>query len=107
MFLTNVAVGALFRALAFVLDSAEARAATARGRAARGRPPALRVPSLACTLTHPPASPHSPTPPRQAAAAAPGPFIALQLVFAGFLIAPSQMGTHMWMIWMYYTSVFA
>ena len=48
MFCCPVAVGSLFRALAFLLDSPEA------------------------------------------AAAAPGPFIALQLVFAGFLIVPKH-----------------
>ena len=65
VFLVNMAVGSLFRALAFALDTQEA------------------------------------------AAAAPGPFIALQLVFAGFLIAPANMGTSMWMIWLYFSSVFA
>jgi ABC-type multidrug transport system ATPase subunit/ABC-type multidrug transport system permease subunit len=46
-------------------------------------------------------------PSTEAASAASAPFIALQLVFAGFLIAPKDMGTHSWLIWIYYTSVFA
>jgi len=46
-----------------------------------------------------------PTP--EAAAAAPGPFIAIQLIFAGFLIAPTAMGTGMWLAFIFYSSVFA
>jgi hypothetical protein len=46
-----------------------------------------------------------PTP--EAALAAPGPFVALQLVFAGFLIPPAQMGTAGWLVFIYYTSTFA
>ena len=46
-------------------------------------------------------------PSTEAASAASAPFIGLQLVFAGFLIAPKDMGTHSWLIWIYYTSVFA
>jgi ABC-type multidrug transport system ATPase subunit/ABC-type multidrug transport system permease subunit len=46
-----------------------------------------------------------PTP--EAALAAPGPFVALQLVFAGFLIPPAQMGTSGWLVFIYYTSTFA
>ena len=65
VFCCNMAVGALFRLVAYVV----------------------------------------PTP--EAAVAAPGPFVALQLVFAGFLIPPKQMGTSMWMVFLYYTSVFA
>lgn len=65
VFCCNMAVGALFRLMAYVV----------------------------------------PTP--EAAMAAPGPFVALQLVFAGFLIPPKQMGTSMWMVFLYYTSVFA
>ena len=47
----------------------------------------------------------------EAASAAPGPFVALQLAFAGFLIAPASMGTAVngigWMVFLFYTSVFA
>ena len=46
-------------------------------------------------------------PSTEAASAASAPFIGLQLVFAGFLVAPRDMGTHSWLIWIYYTSVFA
>jgi len=46
-----------------------------------------------------------PTP--EAAQSALGPFIALQLVFAGFLIVPARMGTDGWLVWLYYLSTFA
>ena len=40
----------------------------------------------------------------EAAQTAPGPIIALQVVFAGFLVTTGHMG---WLIFMYYISVFA
>ena len=47
----------------------------------------------------------------EAAQTAPGPFIAIQVIFAGFLIPPSHMGTVVngtpWLIFVYYISVFA
>jgi ABC-type multidrug transport system ATPase subunit/ABC-type multidrug transport system permease subunit len=47
----------------------------------------------------------------ETAQTAPGPFIAIQVIFAGFLIPPSKMGTMVngtpWLIFMYYASVFA
>ena len=47
----------------------------------------------------------------EVAQTAPGPFIAIQVIFAGFLIPPSKMGTVVngtpWLIFMYYASVFA
>lgn len=50
-------------------------------------------------------------PSAEAAAAAPGPFVALQLAFAGFLVSPAHMGTAVkgtgWMVFLFYTSVFA
>ena len=39
------------------------------------------------------------SPSTEAASAASAPFIGLQLVFAGFLVAPRDMGTHSWLIW--------
>ena len=47
----------------------------------------------------------------EAAQTAPGPFIAIQVIFAGFLIPPNHMGTIVngtpWLIFLYYSSVFA
>ena len=47
----------------------------------------------------------------EAAQTAPGPFIAIQVIFAGFLIPPNHMGTVVngtpWLIFLYYSSVFA
>ena len=47
----------------------------------------------------------------EAAQTAPGPFIAIQVIFAGFLIPPSLMGTVVngtpWLIFLYYSSAFA
>ena len=47
----------------------------------------------------------------ETAQTAPGPFIAMQVIFAGFLIPPKHMGTVVngtpWLIFMYYASLFA
>ena len=47
----------------------------------------------------------------EAAQTAPGPFIAIQVIFAGFLIPPNHMGTVVngtpWLIFLYYSSAFA
>ena len=69
LWLVNVSVGSLFRAIAYLVPTFEA------------------------------------------AQTAPGPFIAMQVIFAGFLIPPNHMGTKVsgtpWLIWLYYISVFA
>ena len=47
----------------------------------------------------------------EAAQTAPGPFIAMQVIFAGFLVPPKHMGTVVngtpWLLFMYYCSLFA